>query len=118
MDVLFGNPTNTLGRVIIIVISPFFRHNILLDSSLTPYVADFRFLMRPPLRYGSRCLVTSAGSFAFAGTRGYLAPEFVAGKIGSFIDVYSYGIVSVITNACIIMYMIVGSYNTCIYACL
>ena len=39
-------------------------------------------------------MVTSAGSIALAGTRGYLAPEFVAGKIGPKCDVYSYGIVS------------------------
>ena len=47
-----------------------------------------------PIEHGLSCLVTSTGSIALAGTRGYLAPEFVAGKVGPKVDVYSYGIVS------------------------
>ena len=70
------------------------RHNILLDSSLTPYLGDFGFLMALPVEHRSSCLVTAAGSVALAGTRGYLAPEFITGKIGPKTDVYSYGVVS------------------------
>ena len=70
------------------------RHNILLDGTLTPYLADFGFLMALPLEHNSSCLVTSTASIALAGTRGYLAPEFVLGKMGPNSDIYSYGIVS------------------------
>ena len=38
--------------------------------------------------------VTSEGLRALVGTRGYLAPEFITGKIGPKTDVYSYGNVS------------------------
>ena len=75
-------------------IPPCFRHNILLDASLTPFLADFGFLVGIPVEFRSSCLVTSAGSLALAGTRGYLAPEFSAGKVGPKCDVYNYGIVS------------------------
>ena len=72
------------------------RHNILLDGALNPYLADFGFLMPLPMTESrTSCLVTSTGSIAIAGTRGYLAPEFMAGKIGQKVDVYSYGIVSI-----------------------
>ena len=71
------------------------RHNILLDVTLTPHLADFGFLMALPVEHPSSCLVTSTGSIALAGTRGYLAPEFITGKVGAKVDMYSYGIVSV-----------------------
>ena len=71
-----------------------YRHNILLDGALNPYLADFGFLMPLPMESPNNCLFTAAGSIAIAGTRGYLAPEFMAGKIGPKLDVYSYGIVS------------------------
>ena len=38
--------------------------------------------------------MTSTASIALAGTRDYLTPEFVAGKVGPKCDVYSYGIAS------------------------
>lgn len=50
--------------------------------------------MELPLQHGSSCLVTAAGAFALAGTRGYLAPEFSSEKLGPKSDEYSYGIVS------------------------
>ena len=71
-----------------------YSQNILLDESLHPHVADFGFLMAVPLKHGSSCLVSSAGALALAGTRGYLAPEFSSGNLGTKSDVYSYGVVS------------------------
>lgn len=79
-----------------------FRHNILLDAALQPHLADFGFLMALPIEHRSSCLVTSTGSIALAGTRGYLAPEFITGKVGPKVDVYSYGIVSLSSLQCII----------------
>lgn len=70
-----------------------FSHNILLDASLNPRLADFGFLLALPVEYKGSCLVTSAAAIALAGTRGYLAPEFASGKLGAECDVYSYGIV-------------------------
>ena len=69
------------------------RHNILLDQSLIPYLADFGFFMALPIEHKSSCLVTALGSITFAGTQGYLAPEFTFGKLGPKTDVYSYGVV-------------------------
>ena len=71
-----------------------YSQNILLDEYLHPHVADFGFLMAVPLQHGSRCLVSSAGALALAGTQGYLAPEFSLGNLGTKSDVYSYGVVS------------------------
>ena len=75
------------------------RHNILLDAALTPYLADFGFLMAIPLEHHSSCLMSSAGSLALAATNGYLAPEYTSGKIGPKLDVYSYGVVSILFSA-------------------
>ena len=47
--------------------------------------------MALPVEHRSSCLVTAAES---VGTRGYLAPEFITGKIGPKTYVYSYGVVS------------------------
>ena len=71
-----------------------YRHNILLDGALDPYLANFGFLMPLPMESRNSCLVTAAGSIAIAGTKRYLAPKFMAGKIGPKLDVYCYGIVS------------------------
>ena len=70
--------------------SPFFRKHL-----LTSYVTNFGFNGSTPSVWVYELGYLSW--LALTGTQGYLAPEFVAGKIGSFIDVYSYGIASVIT---------------------
>ena len=59
--------------------------------SLTPYLADLGFLMALPLEHHSSYSVTFTGSIALAGTRGYLGPEFVIGKVGPKCNVYSFG---------------------------
>ena len=69
-------------------------NNILLDGCLNAYVADLGFMMALPIDFGASCIVTSAGTIAMAGTRGYLAPEYGEGKVGPKCDVFSFGIVS------------------------
>lgn len=59
-------------------------------------MADFGVFMTLPLQFGATCMVTSAASIALAGTRGYLSPEFMSGRVGPKCDVYSYGIVSTV----------------------
>ena len=71
--------------------------NIILDSSLKSYIADFGVFMAMALHFGATCMVTSAASISLAGTRSYL--EFISGKVGPTCDVYSYGIVSVVYYA-------------------
>ena len=71
------------------------RQNILLDSSLRPYVADFGFLIALPIQHGSSCVMSSVAARALAGTRGYLAPEFSAAKLSPKSDVFSYGVVCI-----------------------
>ena len=83
-----------LPRFIIMATFLCFSSNILLDASLKPYVADFGVFMTVPMQCGATCMVTSAASIALAGTRGYLAPEFISGRVGPKCDVYSYGVVS------------------------
>ena len=72
----------------------FSSHNILLDETLTPRIADVGFVTPMPLNVGCTAIVTVAGAMTLAGSRGYLAPEFTDGKHGIKSDVYSYGVVS------------------------
>ena len=72
----------------------FSRHNILLDATLTPKVADFGFVTPMPVNVGNTAIVTAAGAMTLAGSRGYTAPEFTEGRHGIRSDVYSYGVVS------------------------
>lgn len=72
-------------------------NNILLDDALN---ADLGFMMTLPIDYGSSCIVTSAGAIGMAGTRGYLAPEYGAGKVGPKCDVFSFGIASDMGRFC------------------
>ena len=72
----------------------FSRHNILLDATLTPKVADFGFVTPMPVNVGNTTIVTAAGAMTLAGSRGYMAPEFTEGRHGIRSDVYSYGVVS------------------------
>ena len=78
----------------------YLSNNILLDGTLNAYLADLGFMMALPIDYGSSCIVTSAGAIGMAGTRGYLAPEYGAGKVGPKCDVFSFGIVSVVCKFC------------------
>ena len=71
------------------------RHNILLDGSMNPVIADLGFVTPLPTTVGSTTLVTAAGALTLAWSRGYLAPEIMDGKHGVSIDVYSYGVVSI-----------------------
>ena len=66
-------------------------HNILIDGDLMAKVTDYG-LAVPVVHVGStqvRALTT-----AVTGNRGYTAPEYVDGKVGPHLDVYSYGVVS------------------------
>jgi tRNA A-37 threonylcarbamoyl transferase component Bud32 len=78
--------------------------NILLDSCLKPVVADFGVFLALPLNVGATCVVTSTAAITLAGTRGYLAPEFISGKVGPKCDVYSYGIVCLETFTGLLAY--------------
>ena len=60
------------------------------DEGKRPKVA---FFMALPVQHGSSCLVTGGGALTITGIRGYVAPEFSRGKLGTQSDVYSYGMV-------------------------
>lgn len=78
-----------------------YRRNI---SSLRPYLGDFGFLVALPVEHKSSGYINR---LVLAGTREYLAPEFITGKIGPMVDVYSYGVVSIIKTCTM----------TCLHVC-
>ena len=55
-------------------------------------VADFGMAVHLS-HVGSTQVLTTP--IALLGGRGYTAPEYVDGKVGTYLDVYSYGVVSV-----------------------
>ena len=68
--------------------------NVLLDANLVAKLSDFGFAMQLPQQVGSTQLITAVVGGTLAGTRGYLAPEYIEGKHGVKSDIYSYGLVS------------------------
>ena len=89
-----GSSVGVYAEYFLIYMYHHLSNNILLDGTLNAYLADLGFMMALPIDYGSSCIVTSAGAIGMAGTRGYLAPEYGAGKVGPKCDVFSFGIVS------------------------
>ena len=77
------------------------RQNVLIDESFTAKVADFGFVNPLPNNVGSTAVVTAIGAIALAGTRGYTASEYAAGKRGPKTDVYMYGVHC--KNKCVIL---------------
>ncbi|KAJ3670313.1 hypothetical protein LUZ60_010637 [Juncus effusus] len=61
--------------------------NILLDEDMIPKISDFGFAKL--CRKDQRSTYTEI----FAGTRGYMAPEMLGGKISPKVDVFSFGII-------------------------
>ena len=58
----------------------FSRHNILLDATLTPKVADFGFVTPMLVNVGGTAILTAAEAMTPAGSRGYIVPEFTEGS--------------------------------------
>lgn len=69
--------------------------NVLLDANLVAKLSDFGFAMQLPQQVGSTQLITAVVGGTLAGTRGYLAPEYIEGKHGVKSDIYSYGVVRI-----------------------
>lgn len=67
-------------------------HNILFNGDLVAKVSDFGMALHLA-HVGSTHVMTTPT--ALLGSRGYTAPEYVDGKVGTYLDVYSYGVVSV-----------------------
>ena len=65
----------------------FSRHDILLDATLTPKVADFGFVTPMSVNVGGKAIVTAAEAMTLAGSRGYIASEFTEGRHGIKSDV-------------------------------
>ena len=62
------------------------------DANLEAKLSDFGFAMQLPQQVGSTQLITAVVGGTLAGTRGYLAPEYIEGKHGVKSDIYSYGV--------------------------
>ena len=74
-----------------IIINFIFSNNILFNGDLIAKVADFG-LALPLIQVGSTHIITETS--ILLKNRGYTSPEYVDGKVGTFSDVYSYGVVS------------------------
>ena len=79
-----------------------YSQNVLLDANLVAKLSDFGFAMQLPQQVGSTQLITAVVGGTLAGTRGYLAPEYIEGKHGIKSDIYIYGVVSKNIRQCMV----------------